>query len=162
RAEIHPPLLMAAASVTAPDTTKALITSRPYLVSQLYTTDQDTIYQDSGSNDGTFYHHLLTEIIKINEFRSTLIECHPKITQNPMRGVHLLRFQVRPPTPGGHGVGVTGFKSLAVSFHFTIRTGVAVQVISSAADTIDVFVVLNSAGYKAPPLPHNGGRRYSQ
>ena len=161
RGEIHPPLLMAAASVTAPDTTKALFTSRPYLVSQLYTTDQDTIYKDSGSNDGTFYRHLLTEIIKINEFRSTLIECHPKITQNPMRGVNLMRFHVRPPGPASIGA-TAALKHLAVSFHFTVRTGVAVQVISSAPDTIDVLIVLNSAAYKAPPLPHNAGKRYSK
>jgi hypothetical protein len=160
RGEIHPPLLMAAASVTAPDTTKAIFTSRPYLVSQLYTTDQGSVYKDSGGNDGTFYSHLLTEIIKINEFRSTLIECHPKVTENPMRGVHLLRCQVRPPT--GPGVVTTALKHLVVSFHFTIRTGVAVQVISSGPDTIEVFIVLNSAGYKAPPLPHNAGHRYSQ
>jgi hypothetical protein len=160
RGEIHPPLLMAAASATAPDTTRALFTSRPYLVSQLYTTDTDTIYQDSGSNDCTLYSHLLTEIIKINEFRSTLIECHPKVTQNPMRGAHLMRVQVRPPAQGV--VGGPAQKHLAVSYHFPVRTGVAVQVTSSASDTIDVFIVLNSAGHNPPPLPHNAGRRYAQ
>jgi hypothetical protein len=159
RGEIHPPLLLATASVTAPDTTKAIFTSRPYLVSQLYTTDTGTIYQDSGSNDGTFYRHLLNEIIKINSFESTLIECHPKVTSNPMRGAHLMRVQVQP--PGSSGT-VTALKHLVVSYHFTVRTGVAVQLISSAPDTIDVFIVLNSAGYQAPALPHNAGKRYSQ
>jgi hypothetical protein len=164
RGEIHPPLMMATASVTPTGSTKAIFTSRPYLVSQVYTTDQGSIYQDSSGDDGPFYSHLLTEIIKINEFRSTLIEAHPKIKQNPMRGVNLMRFQVRPPTPA-HGVAggaAAPLQHLEVSFHFTVRTGVGIQLISSAEDTVDVLVVLNSAGYKAPPLPHNVGKRYSQ
>jgi hypothetical protein len=165
RAEVHPPVLTAVASVTAPDTTKAYFTSRPFLVSELYTPDQGSIYKDSGGNDGTFYQHLINEIVKLNTFRSTLIECHPKVMQKPMRGTHLMRVQVRPPAlPPNPVTAVTalGKKVLAVSYHFTVRTGVAVQVISSAADTIDVIVVLNSNTYKAPPLPTNFGIRYSE
>jgi hypothetical protein len=157
-------LLMAAATVTAPGTTRAIFTSRPFLVSQLYTTDTGSIYDDSGSNDGTFYAHLENEIIKINEFRSTLIECHPKVAAKPMRGLNLMRVQVRPPARSGVGLGsiTTALEHLVVSYHFTVRTGVAVQVTSSASDTIDVWVALNSANYQAPALPHNGGYRYSQ
>jgi hypothetical protein len=166
RGEIHPPLVMATASVTPQGSTKAIFTSRPYLVSQVYTTDQGSVYQDSGGNDGTFYSHLITEIVKINEFRSTLIECHPKVKQNPMRGANLMRFQVRPPAPA-HGIGgvggvTTALRHLEVSFHFTTGTGVGIEIISSAADTTDVLIVLNSAGYKAPPLPHNAGKRLRQ
>jgi hypothetical protein len=162
RAEIHPPLLMAAASATAPDTTRAIFTSRPFLVQQLYTTDQSTVYVDSGSNDGTFYSHLINEIVKINELRSTLIECHPKVCQKPMRGLNLMRIQVRPPALKTTIIGVTTQWQLSLSYHFTVRSGVAVQITSSAADTVDVWVALNSANYSAPALPHNAGYRYSQ
>jgi hypothetical protein len=162
RAEIHPPLLMATASTTAPDTTRAIFTSRPFLVQQLYTTDQSSVYVDSGSNDGTFYGHLINEIVKINELRSTLIECHPKVCQKPMRGLNLMRIQVRPPAPKTTVIGVAPQRHLSLSYHFTVRTGVAVQITSSAADTVDVWVALNSANYSAPPLPHNAGYRYSQ
>lgn len=97
RAEVHPLMLMASAAVPVAGTTKALFTSRPYLVGQLYTTDTGSIYSDASGNDGTFYRHLLRELVKVNEFRSTLIEVHVKVAQKPMRGVHLARFQVSPP-----------------------------------------------------------------
>ncbi|MBZ5603018.1 MAG: hypothetical protein LAO79_11985 [Acidobacteriia bacterium] len=157
RAEIHPPLMMATAIPTSATSTKAIFTSRPYLVTQRYTPDQDSIYKDSGGNDGDFLKHLLNEIVKLNTFRSTLIECHPKIKQAPMRGTQLVRFQVRPPALAPNSPAST----LVISYHFTARTGVAVQLVSTAADTVEVWVVINSVGYKSPGLPKNNGVRYS-
>src|SRR5438105_13652716 len=65
RTEIHPPLLMAAARATsgrlampavldAAEVTRVLFTSRPYLVSQRFTTNTDAIYDDAQPDDGPF------------------------------------------------------------------------------------------------------------
>ena len=169
RAEIHPPLLMAAASNPAPDTTRVLFTSRPFLVANTFTTDQGKVYDDNASDDGTLFTHLLKEVAKANEnilgvpVGSVLVEAHPKIKSFPFRGVHLMHFLVRPPAPPPTHFGqLPGLRHLEVSFRFTVRSGCAVQVTASAADTIDVFVVMNQVGYKPPHLPPNSGRRWSR
>jgi hypothetical protein len=154
-AEIHPPLLMAAAGTNGKDSTRVLFTSRPYLASQIYTTDLDTIYTDAAGNDGTFFHHMVNEIVKIITFRSLHVEAHPKIKDHPFRGAHLLHLIIRPPSPADLVLA----QQLFVSFHFTVRNGCAVQVISSARDTIDVFIALSDGGYHPPPLPANNGKR---
>ncbi len=160
RAEIHPPLLAVSATVTSATTTRALFTSRAFLVSELYTTDQDSLYKDSGGNDGTFYSHLVNEIVKIDTLRSTLIEAHPKIKEKPMRGSHVMRVQVRPPALPPSPAPITT-NVLEVSYRFTVRTGVRVQLTSPARDTIEVAITLDSSTYKPPPLPANYGYRYS-
>jgi hypothetical protein len=162
RAEIHPPLMMASASVIAPLTTRALFTSRPYLPSQLYTTDPASAYDDSKGDDGTFFHHFVEELIKaLSIIASHLVEAHLKIKSSPFRGVHWMVFQVRPPPPAGALAGGLANAALQVSYHFTVRSGVGVQVLLSDRDTIEVNVVLNSAGYQPPALPPNPGIRYS-
>jgi hypothetical protein len=163
RAEIHPPLMMASASVIAPQTTRALFTSRPYLPSQVYTTDQGSAYDDTKGDDGTFVHHFVNELIKAETvIASTLVEAHLKIKSSPYRGVHWMVFQVRPPPPAGALAGGLATAALQVSYHFTVRSGVGVQVLVSDRETIEVNVVLNSAGYQPPPLPPNPGIRYSK
>lgn len=171
RTEIHPPLLMAAASNPTADTTRALFTSRPFLVADTFTTDQNSIYDDTAGNDGTFFPHLLKEIGKVNEtipiigisVGSWQVEAHPKIKSFPFRGVHAMHFLVRPPVLPLSRLGLaTEVHHLEVSYRFTVRSGCSVHVTSSAADTIDVFVVMNQAAYKPPPLPHNNGRTWSR
>jgi len=56
--------------------------------------------------------------------------------------VHVLSFLLRAPTPR-RSVG----DKLLLSYHFTLRSGVAVQAIDAGDDTIRVYVVMNSAGY---------------
>jgi hypothetical protein len=56
---------------------------------------------------------------------------------------------VRPPTAPGFGDLIA---EVQVSFRFTCRTGVGVQVIG-VGDHVDVLVALNGAGYHPPPLP---------
>jgi len=155
--EIHPPLLMAAAG-TDGSSTRVLVTSRPYLASQVYTTDLNKIYNDAAGDDGTFFAHLVKEIAKVVEHRSLLVEAHPKIKDHPFQGAHLLRLVIRPPSPASSLVA----QQLSVSFHFTVRNGCAVQVTSSATDTIDVFIALSDGGYHPPPLPARSGKRYSR
>ncbi len=100
---------------------------------------------------------------------SASVEAHPKIKTYPFQGVHLVHFVIRPPALD-HGASPTSFHGpaglasclgpiavdpyyLSISFHFTVRSGCAVQVTSTAADTIDVFVALNNVDYTPPPLP---------
>lgn len=156
--EIHPPLLMAAAGTNGKDTTRVLFTSRPYLASQVYTTDLDKIYDDAAGDDGTFFQHLVKELAKVVGHASLLVEAHPKIKDHPFRGAHLLHLVIRPPSPANPLLA----QQLSVSFHFTVRNGCAVQVTSSARDTIDVFILLSDGGYHPPPLPARSGKRYSR
>jgi hypothetical protein len=169
RAEIHPPLLMAAATTTDPDTTRVLFTSRPYLVGETFTPDTSAIYDDDSGNDGTFITHMGHEVAKVNTTflgiptESTGVEAHPKIKTLPFRGVHLMHFLVRPPARPALPFGQAAeAQHLEVSYCFTVRSGCAVEVTSSAPDTIDVWVGMNSTGYKKFPLPHNQGITWSR
>ncbi len=168
RTEIHPPLLVAAASNPAPDTTRVLITSRAFLTGDTYTTDQKTIYDDTAGNDGTFFVHLIKEVIKANAnilgipTESLLVEAHPKIKSYPFRGVNLMHLVVRPPAQATHLGQTLQPQHIEVSFNFTVRTSCAVEVTSSAANTVDIYIVMNQAGYKQFPLPANKGRRWSR
>jgi len=170
RAEIHQPLLMAGAAPMGGNVngTRALFTSRPFLVGHTYTVDTSQIYNDNAADDGTFYLHMIHEVAKVLGLSctvpdipcSTLVEAHVKVKSHPFEGVQLLHFIVRAPSSPKF-VDVLPMK-LAVSFHFTVRSGCAVQVTSSAADTIDVYVVMNSAGYHPPPLPARSTHNYSK
>jgi hypothetical protein len=158
RAEVHPPMLMAIGgtrpgSAAGETLTRVAVTSRPYLVEQVYTTDISKIYDDSAPNDGTLLQHLNNEVDKLHGFplpHSLTIEAHPKIASKPFSGVHLFRLSIRPPAAGG---GVGGVPSqVQVGFQFTCRTGVGVQVVG-ADDHVDLLISLNSVGYQAPKLP---------
>jgi hypothetical protein len=169
RAEIHPPLLMAEASVVNPSETHVIFTSRPYLMSNVYTTDQSKIYDDNSGDDGTFFGHMEKELAKVlgvpgfcpvpNIPCSTLVEAHVKVKSHPFEGVQLMHLKVRPPSTPLH-INLA-LERLVVSYRFTVRAGCAVQVISSAADTVDVFVSMNSVGYHPPPLPARTTHNYS-
>jgi len=171
RSEIHPPLLMARASVqplaSGQPGTRVLFTSRPYLVGQRFTLDKDQIYNDAAGDDGPTLIHLAKEYARISAPvvpLSLQLEAHPKIKSHPFRGAHLLHMKVRPPVAAGgphHSMG--GLQPrLAVSFQFMVRSGCAVQVSSSAADTIDVHISLSDAGYTPPPLPHRGTKNWKR
>jgi len=179
RTEIHPPLLMATGSVQQEGDnlpfTRVLFMSRPYLVGQTFCVDPKNAYLDGTDDDGSFWDHLLEECVKVigppvinilGIGESWKVEAHPKIKSFPFRGSHLLRFVVRPPqpqpAPGPVGGAVTTNYRLAVSFHFVVRGGCAVEVTSSATDTVEVFVALNHAGYTPPPLPNRKERNYSR
>jgi len=157
RAEVHPPMLMAIGGTRsdAPNglRTRVLLTSRPYLLHQVFTTDTGSIYNDQGSDDGTFLTHINNEIEKLGGIipSSTTIEAHPKVASKPFKGVHLLHLKARP--PAGGTIHIAGLQEqIQVSFQFTCRSGVGVEVVP-ADGGVDVLVSLNSAGYTAPPLP---------
>ena len=164
RAEVHPPLLMAIGGTRTDPVegrlTRIALTSRPYLPKQVFTTDKPSIYDDSGPDDGTMLEHLLREADKLTSGAifadSTTLEAHPKISSKPFSGTHFFRLIVRPPdTPAvaGHGgLGGVLAETVEVSFQFTCRTGVGVQVLGNG-DHVELLIALNSLNYNPPPLP---------
>jgi hypothetical protein len=181
RSEIHPPLLMASARVTegsiatgspvGPPVTRVLVTSRPYLVSQRFTTNPDNAYSDlDPADDGPFVDHMVNEYVKVNDTflavptSSTMVEAHPKIKSRPYHGAFLTHLVVRPPQTQHGGIlggGLALQPHLAVSYQFTVRSGCAVEVISTAPDTIDIFISFGASA-SSPPLPERHDRTWSK
>lgn len=174
--EIHPPLMLASACVyhdpippsgSPGQFTRALITSRPYLVGQTFTTstDDSQLYNDSSGDDGYFLAHMLNEIRKAETavlgipLQSLQVEAHPKIKQWPFQGIHIFEMTVKasqkPP------IIVTQNFHLAVSFQFTTRAGCSVQVTANDSTSVRVYVVMNSTGYTPPALPNRNEITYS-
>jgi hypothetical protein len=133
--EIHPPLLLVAARRDGRATSVSVI-SRPWLVGQRFTVDDEPIRG-----------HLANEVIKVETLRSARVEAHPKILK-PFSGVQRIEYIVRPPD-ARHA----GRDRLTVSFHFTVRHGVTVQVANAGADAIRVSITMDADAYKVAPLP---------
>lgn len=163
--EIHPPLLMASAAIykdptTQQEFTRALFTSRPYLVGQTFANGTNTtqIYDDSSGDDGHFLEHLGKEIAKAESIvLSTQVDAHPKIKQFPFRGANSFEFVVGNPNPSSAHL----INHLVVSFHFSVRSGCVVEVMPNDASSVKVLVTLNSAGYTPPPLPKRNDQQVS-
>lgn len=148
--EIHPPLLIAVATPTAPpagvhgasEMTHVEIISRPYTVSQKW-------------EEGNFVDHLLAEVGKVEDTfldipASTRVEAHPTVFTTPYEGRPFIKLLVKPPVPRSH-LGVTP-QRLTVNFHFTHRTGVAMQVFDAGNDTVGLIMVLGDLNpAKLPP-----------
>jgi hypothetical protein len=134
-AEIHPPLLMVTARAAGSTATKVSLISRPWLVGQRFQPDDEPIRR-----------HLLNEVIKVETFRSTRVEAHPRILPPFSRPVRM-DFTVRPPLRRSPN------DRLAISFHFTVRRGVTVAVARAGADAVAVRIDLDPAAYKVAPLP---------
>jgi hypothetical protein len=166
RAEVHPPLLMAIGGTrtdaAAGRLTRVAVTSRPFLPKQVFTTDKASIYDDSAPVDGTMLEHLNSEVNKLTSGiifpDSSTLEAHPKIASKPFSGTHFYRLTVRPPdTPvvGGHrGIGLGGIvaEQVEVSYQFTCRTGIGVEVLGET-DHVELLISLNSNAYSPPLLP---------
>ena len=166
RAEVHPPLLMAIGGTRTDHVegllTRVALTTRPYLAKQVFTTDKASIYDDSGPVDGGMLEHLLREADKLTTGPlpgipdSTTLEAHPKIAAKPFSGTHFYRLFVRPPAipvsgHGGLGGGILA-ETVEVSFQFTCRTGIVVEVLGQT-DHIELLISLNSNTYSPPMLP---------
>jgi hypothetical protein len=141
--EIHPPLLLARAQSTPDNGTHSTVVGRAFLVSQEF-------------GDGALRKHLINEIVRVAPnipgipipFGSQ-VEAHPQIHQTPFSGIHLIQYRVRPPIPRP-SADVT----LIVSFHFTVRTGVVVQLLDdSANDAVGVLISMNDGAYTPAPVP---------
>lgn len=185
RTEIHPPLLMAAARVTdgsqalpaalnARQLTRLIVTSRPFLVGQRFTTDTGTIYEDDQPDDGPFFPHMIREVVKANDTllgiptASVQVEAHPKIKSYPFKGSYEMHLIVRPPAAAGGlgnlGGGAVAQGQLAVAFQFTVRSGCTVQVkpMDGEAGAIDITIKLDQSTYIPPQLPTRNERTWSR
>jgi hypothetical protein len=155
RTEIHPPLLLARGFKSPDgDGTEVLLISRAFLVSQDF-------------NGNSLGEHLSLELMRINGeaaaaalFPPALaavppITAKPAILSPPFEGIQLLVFNVSPPTPRQ-----SPDDRLLLSYHFTGRTGVAVQVADASApgqpEKVAVAIVMNDVLYvPAETPPHH-------
>jgi hypothetical protein len=159
--EIHPPLLLATGRATSPDETTTTVIGRPYLVGQRWPSVRyvpggprgfpppQFIPQSLGMID-----HLLEEADKV-PYHSRRVEAHPQIMPNAWQGTYWVSYTVKPPSPrkiAGGPMSAVAADRLMVSFHFTVRTGVAVQVVNSG-DAVTVNIVMNGNINKRAPLP---------
>jgi hypothetical protein len=159
RTEIHPPLLMATASVPrtrrpGPLTTRMLLASRPFLHGQEFAVDPANAYDDDVDDDGSMFSHLLKEVGRVVFGISRRVEAHPKIKERPYKGRHRMHLLVAPPptaSPFGH--------DLVVSYQFTVRSGCNVGVSARTGDHVDVVVDLGPMR-GTPPLPKRSERSY--
>lgn len=160
--EIHAPLLMAVATPAPPPAgrpagasqmTQLQIMSRPYTVSQLW-------------SEGNFVDHLLAEVAKVEDTilgipQSWRVEAHPNIFTTPYQGRPWAKLLVQPPPLAHHGPVVTPHK-LMVSFHFTHRTGVALQVFDAGNGTVGLVIVLGDLDPAPLPPKHDLTVQWSQ
>jgi len=133
--EIHPPLLLASARRDGRATAVSVI-SRPWLVGQRFEVDDEAIRG-----------HLANEVIKVETYRSTRVEAHSKILK-PFSGLQHLTFTVRPPVAPR-----SPDDRLQVTYHFTVRQGVTVEVSNAAGGAVRVLITMDAAAYKPAPLP---------
>jgi len=155
--EIHAPLLMATATPAPPppgvqgasETTSVQIMSRPYTVSQQFA-------------EGNFIDHLLTEVAKVEETtfgipHSFRVEAHPTVFTTPYDGRPFIKLLVQPPPRKHVGPIVVPptAQRLMVSFHFTHRTGVAVQVFDAGNGTVGIIIVLGDLNPAPLPPKHD-------
>ena len=138
--EIHPPLLLATARATSDQETTATVIGRPFLVSQRWAGGPGGV-ASLGMID-----HLLEEADKV-PLNSTRAEAHPTILPKPFTGVHAMTYTVRPPSGRNSPAD-----RLIATFHFTVRSGVAVQVMN-AGDAVNVVIAMNGNTVTRGPLP---------
>jgi hypothetical protein len=149
--EIHPPLLMAVAKPAPPPAgvqgasrmTHLEIMSRPYMVGQRFA-------------EGNFVDHLLAEVAKVETTvfgipLSFRVEAHPTVFTTPYEGRPYIKLLVQPPVPRIKLVE----QQLVVSFHFTHRAGVALQVYNAGHDTVGIVIVLGDLNPAPLPPKHN-------
>jgi hypothetical protein len=159
KSEIHPPLLMASASVQSSKrlgraTTRMLLVSRPYLHGQEFAQDANNAYSDGVDDDGSMFDHLVKELARVVWGLSSRVEAHPKIKEQPYRGRHQLHLLVEPPpAPARSG------HELVVSYQFTVRSGCNVTISAQSGDHVDVVVDLGPMR-GSPPLPQRSERTY--
>jgi hypothetical protein len=145
--EIHPPLALARAAAAPkpgdPDqppgplvVTESTLLGPPCLVSQNFENDNAALRT-----------HFFNEVEKVEEFQSLQLEAIPLLLTKPFTGPILFTYLVRPPVPRP-----SPGARLQATFHFTVRTGIAVQLASGPDDSVMVFVVFGG-NYRPPPAP---------
>jgi hypothetical protein len=149
--EIHPPLLMVSARSISPQgigigpatATLSRVIGRPYLVSQEFL-------------GGGLFEHLVKEAVRVvcPGWPATLPFCSfhlaalARLLPMPFSGFQEISYRVRPPIERP-----STDHELFVTFHFTVRSGVSVQIIWSEPDTLTVLITMDDLKYIAPPPP---------
>jgi hypothetical protein len=159
--EIHAPLLMALATPTSPpagirgasEMTSLQIMSRPYTVSQKFA-------------EGNFIDHLLAEVAKVEATflgipMSFRVEAHPTIFTTPYEGRPFIKLLVQPP-PLKHIDPTRPPPRLTVSYHFTHRAGVAIQVFNAGNGAVGIAIVLGDLNPATLPPKHDLTVQWSQ
>jgi hypothetical protein len=146
--EIHPPLLLAKAQALPPgplgswpSTTTVTLTSRPYLVSQLW-------------DKGSFRAHMISEVENASGgflTGSEQIECHPTVYSVPFLEAFQMEMFAAPPWgPADPFVGVD------LAYSLTCRSGVTVSIARAKVPTnmgVTITVSMDPSKYTAAPLP---------
>jgi hypothetical protein len=150
--EIHPPGLIAIARPMDPpagvqgasERTHVVFMSRPYTVSQVW-------------SEGNFVEHLLAEVGKVETTifgipLSWRVEAHPHIYATPFEGRPYIKLLVQPPVQPHTPVHLpVANMELALSFHFTHRHNVAVQLFDAGNNTVGIIIVFGDMN--PAPLP---------
>jgi hypothetical protein len=161
--EIHPPLLMATATPTAPpagrpgasEMTHVEIMSRPFSTSQKF-------------EEGNFIDHLLVEVAKVEDTflgipSSLRVEAHPTVLTPPYQGRPFIELLVQPPPrPHSSHPPLPIPETLTVNFHFTHRTGVAMEVFEAGPATVGIAIVLGDLNPSPIPDHHGYTVQWSQ
>ncbi|HLX97054.1 MAG TPA: hypothetical protein VKR62_00020 [Roseiarcus sp.] len=158
--EIHAPLMMAVATPSpsprgargGSQMTSLQIMSRPYTVSQQFA-------------EGNFIDHLLAEVAKVETTilgipLSWRVEAHPAIFTTPYEGRPFIKLLVQPPPIKINPVLPP--PTLMVSYHFTHRAGVAVQVYNAGGGTVGIAIVLGDLHPASLPPKHDLTVQWSQ
>ena len=132
--------------------TSLQIMSRPYTVSQKFA-------------EGNFVDHLLAEVAKVETTflgipMSWRVEAHPTIFTTPYEGRPFIKLLVQPPPIKRNPVLPP--PTLMVSYHFTHRAGVAVQVYNAGNGTVGIAIVLGDLNPARLPPKHDLTVQWSQ
>lgn len=154
--EIHPPLILVNArpaenmsskklinptwSIPAnqKNTTYTSIISRPFLVLEKYNA--------IGYGDVTFKEGILRELAGTYFLPGYQLSLTPTVVSTPFQGTKVISYDVFPVA-----TKTNPSDQLSVQFHFTCRSGVAVQVLNKN-DHITVLIVMSSYNYNQDPL----------
>jgi hypothetical protein len=159
--EIHAPLLMAVATPMPPplgvagasEMTSVQFMSRPFTVSQMFAGGNciDQILSQVAEVETTFLG------VPLN----WRVEAHPTIFTTPYDGRPFVKLLVQPP-PRKHINPVTIPQKLMVNFHFTHRTGVALQVFDAGNGTVGIIIVLGDLTPATLPAKHDKTVQWSE
>jgi hypothetical protein len=144
QSEIHPPLMMVRATPNGDLSTQSYVISRPFLAGQDFDGEglYDYLIKQMGELVGASIGGGPFALIDTMSARTNVLT-------TPFSGIHIFIYKLRPPVQRPLN------NILFVSYHFTIKSSVALQLYNLGDDegTVMMTVVLNQTGYKPAVLP---------
>jgi hypothetical protein len=151
--EIHPPTFLSFAHVEGGTSTRSYAFVNPYRVTQLYNPNEtlanalDNRKRFSDADTMPFPGHLYQEIVKVIALKSTFLAAHVLIEPTDFGTV---TWYVCAPSKQPNSTS-----TLDYSYHFTARSGVAIQAVTHADIGCVSFVAVASPSYApAQPVRH--------